>query len=61
MLKVGDKVMHFVDEIEGYRTFEIVKIQEYNRCTLKGIDTETNLIRVLDNDRPGKTFSYMKV
>ena len=61
MLKVGDKVKHYVDDIEGYRVFEIVEIAKHNRCTLKGVNTKTNLSRILDNERVAKTFHYEKV
>jgi hypothetical protein len=60
-LKIGDKVMHYIDDIEGYRTFEIEGIELSGRYVLKGIDTATNLSRNLDNDIPDKRFHYMKV
>lgn len=60
-LKIGDKVMHYIDDIEGYRMFEIESIEPSGRCVLKGLDTATNLSRVLDNNVFDKRFHYMKV
>ena len=61
MLKVGDKVIHYLDDIEGYRVFEIIHIGEYNCCLLQGIDTNTTINRVLSNDKPSKVFNYYKL
>lgn len=61
MLKVGDKIIHYVDEIEAYRTFEVTQIGDGNRYTLKGLDTSTNLSRVLDNNIPHRIFNYFKI
>lgn len=60
MLKRGDEVICYTDDIEGYRKFSIEKI-DGQRCTLKGIDTETRLCRVLDNSINHKSFQYYKV
>lgn len=61
MLSVGDIVLHYVDEIEGYSTFQITAIGDLNRCTLKGLDTPTTLSRVLDNTKPSKFFQYTEL
>ncbi len=61
MLTVGDKVLHYVDDIEGYRMFEVMSVDCNNRCTLSGLDTNTQLSRVLDNSIPNKVFNYIKV
>lgn len=60
-LKIGDKVMHYIDDIEGYRMFEIEAIEPSGRWVLKGLDTATNLSRILDNEVPDKRFHYTKV
>lgn len=59
MLSVGDKVVCYVDDIEGYRTFRILSI-ENGRYTLEGIDTNTQLCRILDNTINHLSFSYVK-
>lgn len=61
MLKIGDRVICYVDDIEKWRAFQVMKIEHGQRYVLKGIDTETQLCRVLDNSIPDKTFSYQKV
>lgn len=61
MLQAGDKVLHYIDEIEGYRMFEIEAFEPSGRCVLKGLDTATNLCRYLDNNICNKRFNYMKV
>lgn len=60
-LRIGDKILHYVDDIEGYRMFEVNAIEPSGRYALKGLDTATNLSRVLDNTVPDKRFTYMKV
>lgn len=61
MLEVGDQVICYVDAIEGFRSFRIIKVEAGNRYVLKGIDTETQLCRVLDNNIPHSTFQYRKI
>ena len=61
MLKVGDQVICYVDAIEKWRTFQIMKVEPGQRYVLKGVDTETHLCRMLDNKIPDPTFSYRKI
>lgn len=61
MLNVGDNVICYVDDIEGYRKFQVLKIEPGQRYVLKGVDTETQLCRMLDNNVPDRTFSYQKI
>ncbi len=61
MLQVGDKILHYVDDIEGYRMFEVEMIEPSGRFVLKGLDTATNLSRNLDNNVSDKRFNYVKV
>ncbi len=58
MLNVGDRVICYVDDIEGYRKFQVMKVEPGQRYVLKGLDTETQLCRVLDNTLKHKIFSY---
>ncbi len=39
MLQKGDKVVCYVDDVEKHKTFEVVSVDCYGRCYLKGIDT----------------------
>lgn len=61
MLRVGDQVICYVDDIEKYRQFQVIKVEPNQRYVLKGIDTDTQLCRVLDNSIGHKIFSYKKV
>lgn len=61
MLKVGDQVICYVDAIEEWKTFKIMRIEPGQRYVLKGVDTETQLCRVLDNSIPDKAFIYQKI
>lgn len=61
MLNVGDKVICYVDDIECYRKFQVMKVEPGHRYVLKGLDTETQLCRVLDNSVNHKMFSYSLV
>lgn len=61
MLKVGDQVICYVDDIEKYRQFRVVKVEANQRYVLKGMNTETQLCRVLDNSVGYREFNYEKV
>lgn len=61
MLSVGDQVICYLDEVEGHRQFEVIKVQANQRYVLKGIDTNTQICRILDNTIGHPIFSYKKV
>ena len=61
MLKVGDQVICYLDEVEGHRQFEVIRIQPNQRYVLKGIDTEAQICRMLDNTIGDPIFSYRKI
>lgn len=63
-LRKGDVVMHWLDDIEGYRTFEVLHViyeRQYPRCLLQGIDTNATVWRILDNKLGGKSFGYTMI
>ena len=61
MLKIGDQVICYLDEVEGHRQFEVIKVHPNQRYVLKGIDTDTQICRILDNTIGHSIFSYIKV
>ncbi|MCU7195962.1 hypothetical protein GMB64_15840 [Turicibacter sanguinis] len=61
MLKIGDQVICYLDEVEGHRQFEVIRIQPNQRYVLKGIDTEAQICRILDNTIDNPFFSYQKI
>lgn len=58
MLKIGDKLTTYLDDIEGYRLFEVTNIIEPQRYLLQGLNTATSLVRHFDNQVPDKRFQY---
>ena len=61
MLNVGDQVICYLDEVEGHRQFEVIRIQSNQRYVLKGIDTKAQICRILDNTIDNPFFSYQKI
>ena len=61
MLQKGDKVVCYVDDVEKYKTFEVVSVDIYGRCYLKGIDTNCSLLRILSNESDYKLANYTKM
>lgn len=61
MLRKGDKVVCYVDDIEKYKKFKVVSVDIYGRCYLKGIDTNCSLLRILSNKMNCKLANYTKL
>lgn len=60
MLKVGSRVFHWVDDIEGFREFKIVNDFGQNRYRLEDEHGYT-LVRVLDNSRDYRPMNYIEI
>ena len=61
MLRVGDQVICYLDEVEGHRQFEVIRVHPNQRYVLKGIDTEAQVCRILNNTIGNPIFSYRKI
>lgn len=64
MLVVGDIIVHFLDEFEGYTECEVMQIMDETtpiRYGLKSCKTGYRVVRHLDNSRISKYFTYMIV
>lgn len=60
MLKVGSRVFHWVDDIEGFREFKIVNDFGQNRYRLED-ECGYTLVRVLDNSRDYRFMNYIEI
>ena len=60
MLKVGSRVFHWVDDIEGFREFKIVNDFGQSRYKLED-EYGYTLVRVLDNSRDYRFMKYIEI